>query len=129
MKQQFVSFLIRIAVSTLALYVSVWLFGQSDVPRDDIFTFFIAGLIFSIINSTIKPIITILSLPFILVTLGLFTLVVNGLMVWLAIALSPGLEMGFWGAVCSGIIMSVANYSINVLTSSYKQATDKDELV
>ncbi|MDR0397590.1 MAG: phage holin family protein [Candidatus Nomurabacteria bacterium] len=124
MKQQFVGFLIRLVVSTLALYVCVWLFGESAVPRNDIFTFFVAGLIFSIINTTLKPIITVLSLPFILVTLGLFTLIINGLMVWLAISLAPGLAMSFWGAVWSGIIMSIANYSINVITSNYKQTTN-----
>jgi putative membrane protein len=129
MKQQFVGFLIRLVVSTLALYVCVWLFGESDVPRDDVFTFVVAGLIFSIINSTLKPVVTILSLPFILVTLGLFTLVVNGFMVYLAIALAPGLAMGFWGAVCSGIIMSAANYAINVLIGSYNAHADEDELV
>lgn len=129
MKRQLIGFLIRLVISTLALYVCVWLFGESDVPRNDIFPFIVAGLIFSIINATLKPIVTILSLPFILVTLGLFTLIVNGLMVYLAIALAPGLDIGFWGAVWSGIVMSVSNYAINVVIGNYSARADEDELV
>jgi putative membrane protein len=128
-KRQLIGFLIRLVISTLALYVCVWLFGESDVPRNDIFPFIVAGLIFSIINATLKPIVTILSLPFILVTLGLFTLIVNGLMVYLAIALAPGLDIGFWGAVWSGIVMSVSNYAINVVIGNYSARADEDELV
>ena len=129
MKRQLIGFLIRLVISTLALYVCVWLFGESDVPRNDIFPFIVAGLIFSIINATLKPIVTILSLPFILVTLGLFTLIVNGLMVYLAIALAPGLDIGFWGAVWSGIVMSVSNYAINVVIGNYSARADEYELV
>ena len=124
MRWRFTNFLIRLATSTLALYACVWLFGESDVPKDDILTFVIAGLIFSVINTVLKPILTVLSLPFILLTLGLFTLVVNGLMVYLAIALAPGLEMGFWGAIWSGIVMSAANYAINVLVGDHAKDDD-----
>jgi putative membrane protein len=75
-------FLIRVVISSLALYVCVWLFGQSKVSQGDIWAFVAAGFIFSIINSTLKPILTILSLPFILITLGLFTFIVNGVLVY-----------------------------------------------
>jgi putative membrane protein len=115
MRNQLMMFLVRVLINTLALYVCVNLFGEYSGRMMD---FLVAGLILSLINATIKPFITILSLPFILVTLGLFTIIVNGFMVYIAIALAPGLTMGFWGAVWSGIIVSLANYSINVVLGS-----------
>ncbi len=74
----------------------------------------IAGLIFSIINSVLKPILVIFSLPAILVTLGLFTIVVNGIMVYLSLALAPGLSMSFGNSIITGIILSLINYIVSV---------------
>lgn len=71
-----------------------------------------AGLIFSLVNSTLKPIVTILALPAILLTLGLFTLVVNGLMVYVSLALAPGISMTFAHSIVAGIILSLVNYII-----------------
>ena len=76
-------------------------------------TFVIAGLIFSIVNSVLKPIITILALPAILLTLGLFTLVVNGLMVYISLALAPNLSISFGDAIIAGIVLSLVNYIVS----------------
>jgi len=121
MSRQLTSFLIRVAITSIALYVCVHLFGAYTGSW---FDFFVAGLILSLVNATIRPILTILSLPFILVTLGLFTIIVNGLMVYLAIALAPGLSMTFGGAVWSGIIVSIANYAINVMLADPGDSID-----
>lgn len=76
--------------------------------------FFFAGLVLSIVNVILKPIVVILSLPAILLTLGLFTFIVNGSMVYLVGRLVPGLEVHFWAAVLAGMVISLINY---VLTS------------
>lgn len=76
-------------------------------------TFALTGLIFSIINSVLKPIIIILSLPAILLTLGLFTLIINGLMVYLAIVLAPNVSITFGDAIIAGIILSLVNYIVS----------------
>jgi len=76
-------------------------------------TFLLAGLIFSVINSMLKPIIIILSLPAILLTLGLFTLIINGLMVYLAIVLAPNVSITFGDAIIAGIILSLVNYIVS----------------
>ena len=82
--------------------------------------FFGAGLIFSIINATLKPIVMILSLPMILVTLGFFTIVVNGFLVWLSLMLAPGLQMTFLNSIFAGLILSLVNYVVSsVLELSY----------
>lgn len=75
-------------------------------------TFVVAGLLLSIVNTVLRPIIVILSLPAILLTLGLFMLIVNGLMVYIALQLAPGIEVSFWGAVLTGMIVSLINYII-----------------
>ena len=76
-------------------------------------TFVLTGLIFSVINSILKPIIIILSLPAILLTLGLFTLIINGFMVYLAIVLAPNVSITFGDAIIAGIILSLVNYIVS----------------
>jgi len=113
--RKYITFLIRWILTSLGLWIVVRLFGrESDVNlTQSIATFLFAGLLFAIINATLKPLITIFSLPFVLVTLGLFMLVVNGFMVWLAIVLAPNLKMSFGSAIISGIVLSLINYLIS----------------
>ncbi len=69
------------------------------------------ALVLSAINATIKPIVVILSLPAILVSLGLFTVFVNGLMVFFAAKFVAGFEIEtYGGAVLAGMIISLLNY-------------------
>ena len=86
-----------------------------------------AGLIFSLVNSTLKPIVTILELPAILLTLGLFTLVVNGLMVYVSLALAPGISMTFAHSIVAGIILSLVNYIIG--SALVLQREEKEQYV
>jgi putative membrane protein len=113
--RKYVIFFTRWVLTSLGLWIVVRLFGhEADVTiAQSIATFLLAGLIFAVVNSILKPIITILSLPFVLVTLGLFMLIINGLMVWLAIAIAPNLEMSFGWAIVSGIVLSLVNYLVS----------------
>ena len=116
MERQFAVFLLRWILNTIGLWVAIKLFGLNQSTPDNvatITTYVIAGLIFSLVNSVIKPIAVILSMPAILVTLGLFTLVVNGFMVYISIALAPGLSMSFGNSILAGIILSLVNYIIS----------------
>ena len=116
MKQQFASFLIRWILNTIGIWVAVQLLGVIQVTPDSmtaITTYALAGLIFSLVNLIIKPIIVIFSLPAILLTLGLFTLIVNGFMVYISLALSPGLSMTFGNSILAGIILSLVNYIVS----------------
>ncbi|MBI3889570.1 phage holin family protein [Candidatus Saccharibacteria bacterium] len=123
MKQQFAVFLVRWLLNSFGLWIAVRLLGTgySDAQVDAGFmVFLLAGLIFSVINSILRPIIIILSLPAILVTLGLFILVVNGLMVYISLVLTPGLQMSFFNSILTGIILSLVNYIVSsVLELSY----------
>jgi putative membrane protein len=80
-----------------------------------VLTFLLAGLIFSLVNAVVRPMVMLLSLQFMLLTLGLFTLIINGFLVWLAIVIATNLTMGFWGSVAGGIILSLINFLINGL--------------
>lgn len=116
MKQQLFVFVIRWVLCSFGLWISVRLFGGENHNVDEVASvlgYLLAGLIFSVVNSVLKPVLVILSLPFILVSLGLFMLVVNGLLVYLSIALAPGLSMGFFASILTGIILSLINYIVS----------------
>lgn len=115
MKKQFLVFVIRWLLNSLGLWVAIQLFGTG---RDTelavgISVFLIAGLVFSVVNTILRPIVIILSLPAILLTLGLFTIVVNGFTVYISLMLVPGLHMAFWNSVLTGIVLSLVNYIVS----------------
>ena len=94
------------------------LFGH--IHTTDVFVLFIvAGLIFSLVNSIVKPLLTLLALPLIILSMGIFTIILNIAMVGLTIALLPGVDMGFGGAVLTTIIMSLLNGLVNFLVPDY----------
>lgn len=120
MKNQLFVFLIRWLLSSLGLFFCVKLFG-STTDQYTSGTFLLAGLFFSLANSIVKPFITILSLPLILLSVGLFTLVLNGLLVYISIKLTPGVAMGFWGSFASGLVLSLINYIVNITLQPYNK--------
>lgn len=115
MRKQFYIFIIRWILNSFALWVAIRLLSTGDFADSSASagTFLFAGLILSIINSLLKPIVVILSLPAILVTLGLFMLIVNGLMVYLTIAIVRDIDITFLGAILAGMIVSLTNYLLS----------------
>lgn len=116
MKQEFLVFLIRWLLNSFGLWVAIRLFGtgyEHFAVTAGIGGFLLAGFIFSVVNSLIKPLAVILSLPAILLTLGLFMLVVNGALVYLSLAIAPGLAMTFFNSILTGIILSLINYIVS----------------
>jgi putative membrane protein len=116
MKKQFFVFVLRWILNSIGLWVAVRIFGTgySDVElATGVGVFLFAGLIFSFINTILRPIVIILSLPAILLTLGLFTVIVNGFMVYLSLMVAPGLHMTFWHSVLAGIVLSLINYIVS----------------
>jgi len=116
MKQQFFVFGIRWILNAFGLWVAVRLLGTGSGHIDataGFWGFLLAGLIFSLINSIVKPALVIVSLPAILVSLGLFMLIVNGVLVYISLALAPGLSMSFGNSILTGIILSLINYIVS----------------
>lgn len=118
MSKQFSLFLLRWVLNSFSLWVAARILKGHGIEYDEsqgFVLFFFAGFILSLVNVILKPIIIILSLPAILLTLGLFTLIVNGFMVYLAGILVPGFEVSFWPAVLAGLIVSLINYVLTGL--------------
>ena len=107
------SFLLRLIVNAAALWVAPQIVpGVSYVGEP--LPFLLVALIFGVINATLRPLTKLLTCPLILLTLGLFALIVNGLMLWLtsSIATSLGLGFrvsGFWPAFWGALVVSVVS--------------------
>ena len=116
MKRQPFVFLFRWVLNSLGLWIAVRIFGAGYDHLGTtgvIWEFLLAGLVFSVINSVLRPIAVILSLPAILLTLGLFVLVVNGLMVYISLLITPGISMTFMESILTGILLSLINYIVS----------------
>lgn len=121
-KKQILTFFLRWLVSSLGMYVCITWLGTVNPESKEVFSeawllFVVAGLIFSLANSIVKPIVKILALPLAIITMGISTIIINTAMVILTIHLLPGVEMSFWGAVISSAIMSVINAVLNLIIS------------
>lgn len=76
----------------------------------------IAAVLIGLVNGTIGFVLKILTFPLTLVTLGLFLLVVNALMIMLVAAILPGFDVtGFWAAFFGGIVLSLVNMALNAI--------------
>jgi putative membrane protein len=104
----------RLLINTVMLLALAGLFPQG-LHISNLFTGVIAALVLSILNSLVKPVLQLLALPFILVTFGLFALLVNGAVLWLTSALvGEGFRFASFGwAVLIAIIMSFVNMIIS----------------
>lgn len=119
-KRQIIAFFLSWALSTLGMWISITLFG-TITGEYNAWLFVIAGLIFSVVNTIIRPLATVFALPLIIVTLGLFTIIINTAMVALTIWIMPNVTMDFWGAVLSSLVMSIANGLVNFGLTPYNR--------
>ncbi len=116
MKQQLMIFFLRWILNAVGLWLALRLLGtgyDNVHATAGIGGFLVASLIFSVVNSFIKPLLVVISLPAILLTLGLFTIIVNGLLVYISLAMAPGLSMSFGNSIITGIILSLINYIVS----------------
>jgi putative membrane protein len=81
----------------------------------------IAALLLGFINTLVRPVLAILTRPITLLTLGIFYLVLNGLLFWLASALLPGFHVeGFWSAVFGALLYGVITWTLSGLIPNQK---------
>lgn len=129
MKRQFAVFVLRWLLNSFGIWLAIELFGtgyNKDLMTASFAGFLFAGLIFSIVNSILRPITIILSLPAILLTLGLFTFVVNGLMVYISLKFAPGIQMTFFHSIITGIVLSLINYVMSSLLELQQEPRSKE---
>ncbi len=117
-------FLIWVVVNALALAAAAWLLDGIRVTgattEERVITLVLVALIFGVLNAVIAPIIKLLSLPFIILTLGLFLLVINAGMLmftsWLSLELGLGFHVdGFWTAVGGAIIVTLSTWLLEAV--------------
>jgi putative membrane protein len=126
------NFVLRLLINAVAIWLtSLWVGGiaivHSGTTSGEIVAVLVIALIFGLVNALIKPIVAFFSLPLYLLTLGLFTLVVNALMLmltgWFTGFTSWGLEVaGFWTAVWGAIIISVVSWFLSLFTPRHRRA-------
>ncbi len=99
--------LVRWALNAFALWLTVQLGIGVSVARPDLGSFLLAALVIGLVNAVVRPIMVLLTLPITVLTFGLFLLVVNGLALAVAAAVSPLQLSGFGAAVLGSIVLSV----------------------
>lgn len=116
--------LLRLVVSAAALGVATWVISGIRLAEDDtpakIATLLGVAVVFGIVNAIIKPIVTLIGLPFYILSLGVLYLVVNGLLFWLSgwIAEEIGLAFevdGFWSGFFGAIVVAVVSWLLNLV--------------
>lgn len=108
--------LIRWVVSSLGLWIAAGLLNGAIDYQQQIGVVLIAGLMLAVVNAVIKPILVLISVPALLLTLGLFMLVINGLTVWLVALLYYPLQINdFSAAVLTGVIIGLVNYLMTAI--------------
>jgi putative membrane protein len=113
------SFLIRLLVNAAALWVATR-FVTGVTYSGAVMPLIGVALIFGVINAIIRPILKFFTFPLLILTLGLFTFVLNGLMLWLTSSLSSRLGLGFhvdgfWPAFWGALVVSVVSAVLGAL--------------
>jgi putative membrane protein len=117
------SILFKFIANAVALAAAVWLVGDITLGTNDdsdsskAVTLLVVALIFGLVNLIVKPIVKLFALPLLILTLGLFTLVINALMLMLTAAIAgDSFEVdGFGGAVLGGLIISIVSWAVNMV--------------
>src|SRR5512138_1237647 len=110
--------LIRLLVGAAALWVATQIV-TGVTYHGDVLPFLGVALVFGVVNALIRPVLKLVTLPLIIVTFGIFALIVNALMLWLTSSLAGTLGLGFhvsgfwpafWGALVVSIVSTVLNF-------------------
>jgi putative membrane protein len=118
------NFVVKTIANAGALAVAVWLLDKITLTGDSTVrktgTLIVVALLFGLVNFLVKPILKVLTFPLFILTLGLFTLVINALMLlltsWLADTFDLSFHVeGFWTAVVGGLIISIVSWALNVV--------------
>ena len=119
-----VSFLIRVVVNALALAAATWLLPDISVgggrQSSQLVTLLLVAVIFGLVNAIVRPIVKLLSLPFIILTLGLLIFVINAFMLlltsWLSKQLGLGFHVdGFFTALIGALIITVVTWVLELV--------------
>jgi len=114
-------FILRLAINAIALYLAVWILPGLDLTGGVVSLLWIA-LIFGVVNALLGPLLKFLSCGLILLTLGLFTLVINTFLFWLTYVVSNSFGLGliiydpiWWNAFLGAVIVSIVSFIMSMI--------------
>ena len=103
------NFILRVIIYAVGIALVAEIVPGIHIQNDTLSTLIIIGVVFGVLNAILKPIIKFLTCPLVILSLGLFVLVINGVMLLITAALIPArLQIdGLWPAILGGIVMSI----------------------
>jgi len=112
-------FILRWMINIVAIYAAIWIVDGISLESGWISVFWLA-LIFGLINAFVRPLLKLLTCPLILLTLGLFTLLINTFLFWLTSQVGQffGIDLvitGFWPAFLGGLVVSVVSVVMSLI--------------
>jgi len=123
------NFLIRLVINAIALWLATRLVDGISFDGEIAFLFVVA-LVFGAVNTIVKPILMVLTFPFLIVTLGLFLLVLNAAMLWLTGAISDAAGLGFHvssfkSAFIGGLVVSIVSFILSLMVGGDSKRKSK----
>ncbi len=123
------AFLLRWLINSLAIYAAVELLPGLHFEGGPV-RFLVLALVFGVINSLLRPFLTVLTCPLVLLTLGLFTLVINAVLLmltaWVSEAWSLGFRVdGFWAAFWGALVIGVVSVLLSLLVGERRGAVER----
>ncbi len=117
-------FLLQLVINAAALWVAIQLVAGID-HTGSWWSLLFTALVFGILNASVRPLLKLLSLPILILTLGLFIFVINALMLlltgWVSGLLGLGFHVeGFWAAFLGGLIISIVSLMLSIFTGARK---------
>jgi putative membrane protein len=118
------AFLLRLLINAAALWVAIQLVDGIE-HRGSMWSLLFVALVFGVLNASIRPLLKLLSLPILILTLGLFIFVINAVMLimtaWVSGLLDLGFYVdGFWDALYGGLIVSLVSFLLSLFTGTGK---------
>jgi putative membrane protein len=109
----------RLLINAAALWVATRVVSGISFTGDWV-RLLVVALVFAVLNVSVKPVLMLLTLPALILTLGLFTFILNALMLWLTSAASDALGLGFhvdgfWSAFLGALVVSVVSFALSLL--------------
>lgn len=130
------NFLIKLFISTLAVIITSYFLEGVTIGNNQFFTStypalnkfitaFMVAIVLAFLNTIVKPVLTLLSLPITFFTLGLFLLVINALIILLADKLVDGFRVdGFWTALWFSLVLALVSSFLEFLKGKSKEEED-----
>lgn len=122
-------FLVRVLATGVVCFVGLWIASLLDLVYygDSILNLVLAALVLAAVNIVIRPVMLLLSIPFIIVTLGLFIWLINALMLWVVSWLVPPFDLdGFWKTIGAAFILWIFQMLLGGLMRDFTEKPQRE---